>query len=42
MRKMGAPIYEYACSEGNYGIANILRAARVTEQKAAAEKAGTR
>jgi hypothetical protein len=31
MRRMSAPIYEYACSEGNYGIANILRGARVTE-----------
>jgi hypothetical protein len=31
MRKMSAPIYEYACSEGNYGMANILRGARVTE-----------
>ncbi len=36
MRQMGAPIYEYACSEGNYGIANILRGARVDETKAAA------
>jgi hypothetical protein len=25
------PIYEYACHEGNYGIANILRAARKAE-----------
>jgi hypothetical protein len=41
MRKMGAPIYEYACSEGNYGIANILRGARVEEQKAAARAAKT-
>jgi hypothetical protein len=30
------PIYEYACTEGNYGIANTLHGARVTEQKAAA------
>jgi len=35
MRKMGAPIYEYACAEGNYGIANILRGARVVEAQAA-------
>jgi hypothetical protein len=34
IKKMGAPIYEYACSEGNYGIANILRGARVEEAKA--------
>ena len=26
------PIYEYACHEGNYGLANILRAARLAEQ----------
>jgi len=38
MRKMGAPIYEYACSEGNYGIANILRGARVEEARAVAAK----
>jgi hypothetical protein len=35
IRKFGGPIYEYACHEGNYGLANILRAARVEE----AEKA---
>ena len=34
MRKVDGPIYEYACHEGNYGLANILRAARVAEQKA--------
>jgi hypothetical protein len=36
---MGAkgPIVEYACHEGNYGLANILRAARAEE--AAAVKA---
>jgi hypothetical protein len=36
IRKMNAPIYEYACSEGNYGIANILRGARVAEADAKA------
>jgi hypothetical protein len=30
------PIYEYACHEGNYGVANILRAARKAEAAAAA------
>ena len=30
------PIYEYACHEGNYGVANILRAARKAEADAAA------
>jgi hypothetical protein len=28
------PLYEYACHEGNYGLANILRGARVTEKSA--------
>jgi hypothetical protein len=30
-RRFEGPIYEYACHEGNYGVANILRAARVQE-----------
>ena len=30
--KTQGPIYEYACHEGNYGLANILRAARVEEK----------
>jgi hypothetical protein len=34
MRRIGGPIYEYACHEGNYGLANILRAARVQEANA--------
>jgi hypothetical protein len=34
MRRMEGPIYEYACHEGNYGLANILRAARVQEANA--------
>ncbi len=37
IRKIDAPIYEYACHEGNYGIANILRAARVQEARQAGE-----
>jgi hypothetical protein len=45
IRRMDAPIYEYACAEGNYGIANILRAARVQDEKAKAavisDKIGT-
>ena len=28
------PLYEYACHEGNYGVANILSGARYTEKKA--------
>jgi len=32
MRKMQGPIFEYACHEGNYGLAFILSAARVAER----------
>jgi hypothetical protein len=32
MRKMDGPLFEYACHEGNYGLANILSAARVEEK----------
>ena len=31
LRQFEGPIYEYACHEGNYGLPNILRAARVAE-----------
>jgi hypothetical protein len=34
IRRFEGPIYEYACHEGNYGLANILRAARVAEREA--------
>jgi hypothetical protein len=30
-KKFDQPIYEYACHEGNYALANILRGARVAE-----------
>ena len=33
--KINNPIYEYACQEGNYGLANILSGARADEKKAA-------
>lgn len=33
MRRSGQKLYEYACHEGNYGMANILRAARVGRQE---------
>jgi hypothetical protein len=36
MRRMQGPLYEYACTEGNYGLANILRGARVEDAKAEA------
>jgi hypothetical protein len=34
MRRTEGPIYEYACHEGNLGLANILSAARVAERAA--------
>jgi len=34
MTKVAGQIYEYACHEGNYGMVNILRGARVEEQMA--------
>ncbi len=37
MTRTDDPIYEYACHEGNYGLAGILKGARFLE-KAAAEK----
>ena len=38
LRKTDAPLFEYACHEGNYAAANILAGARQTE---AAEASGT-
>lgn len=38
MTAIQGPIYEYACNEGNYGLADILRGAR-REEKQRAEKA---
>ena len=37
MRKRTEPLYEYACHEGNYGLADILRGARAEEKAAAAK-----
>jgi len=37
MKRTTGPIFEYACHEGNYGLINILSAARAAE-KAAANK----
>ena len=33
MRRTNYPMYEYACHEGNYGMANILRAQRQIEEQ---------
>jgi hypothetical protein len=38
MRKTQGPIYEYACSEGNYSLPDILKGARAEEKRAAAER----
>ena len=37
--KIGGPIFEHACNEGNYGIANTLAGARKEEKRAAEEAA---
>jgi hypothetical protein len=37
IRSFEGPLYEYACHEGNYGLPNILRAARVEESRAASQ-----
>jgi len=34
IRKWEGPIFEYACHEGNYGLAFILRAARAQDEDA--------
>jgi hypothetical protein len=41
IRSIEGPIYEYACHEGNYGLANILRAQRVQDAQAAAASKGS-
>ena len=35
LTKTEGPMYEYACHEGNYDLANILRTQRAEEQAAA-------
>jgi hypothetical protein len=37
MAKSAEPLYEYACHEGNYGLAGMLSAARAEEKKAAGQ-----
>jgi len=37
MTKIAGPIFEYACHEGNYGMANNLSGARAEEKKKAGE-----
>jgi hypothetical protein len=38
MTKIDSPLYEYACHEGNYGMANNLSGQRAVEKKAAEQK----
>lgn len=38
LTKMDALLFEYACTEGNYGMANILSGERAAEREAAAEQ----
>ena len=38
LMKTEGPLYEYTCHEGNYGIVNSLRGARVAERRAAEEE----
>ena len=40
MAKLNGLMYEYACHEGNYGMANILRGERMQEQRAKASESG--
>ena len=41
MMQTEGPLYEYACHEGNYGMVNTLRGARVADKEAAEETART-
>ena len=38
MTKVEAQLYEYACHEGNYGMANMLRGARRREANAVTDR----
>jgi hypothetical protein len=33
MSRIEGPLFEYACHEGNYGLANILSGARAKEKE---------
>jgi hypothetical protein len=37
LKRSDAKLYEWGCQEANYGLANILRGARVAEERAAIE-----
>ena len=34
MKRTHAPLFEYACHEGNYGMTNLLAGTRVQEARA--------
>ena len=42
MRRADGPLFEYACHEGNYSIANVLSGERANDREAAAETGGSR
>ncbi|MEP7209749.1 MAG: hypothetical protein ABI740_02835 [Alphaproteobacteria bacterium] len=39
MMRSSEPMYEFACHEGNYGLPNILKGARINERRAEVAKA---
>jgi hypothetical protein len=39
MKRTIGPLFEHACHEGNYGLANTLAGARAQEKRAAEEAA---
>jgi hypothetical protein len=41
MMRSAEPMYEFACHEGNYGLPNILKGARIKERRAAEKTAAT-
>jgi hypothetical protein len=38
LEKSDGPVFEYACHEGNYGLAGVLAGERALEKKAAEQK----
>jgi hypothetical protein len=42
VQRTEAPMFEFACHEGNYGLANTLSGARADERKAAAAEEAAR
>jgi hypothetical protein len=42
LEKSEGPVYEYACHEGNYGLAGVLAGERAQEKKAAEQKGANR